>query len=664
VGARYLEERNSAMRAQAGVSAGIPTPEQESSAQPVRLTPGSDAMERPEVSAWDVFISHASEDKRRVARPLADALTTLGLKVWYDETELSVGNSLRRSIDVGLANATYGVVILSPAFFQKSWPQKELDGLVSREVDGVEVILPVWYKVSQSDIRRYSPTLADKLGIRYTGDVLGPAAQIALRAYHGRRAAPQHGAKNKLDIVREALSSGEARHLVDAVTSLGDEFFWYSAPAVLVEALVVLLSQESDVAKATGLQICAAHPLPAFARTALSRHVRQLLYNENPAFVALAAKSLARMDDKHCIDDLRTLATGGQTVSVQVEAAAALVQLGAASGRETALALVRDGSDDTRLSLLDRLEEIPGSVGLDLAEQLALDPNVVFSVRSAAAVTIAAETVNTFDEPERKRFGEMFRRTLTSMAPDEQGMLLEKVVDWCQYAVEEFGVGYHLATTLIDFSAVTAFSVGRAVAACMVLTDNDHFEEAIAVRSRAWELLAGASVEEVEACGQYLTQYLYDSSPIRSSESDRVVALLRQHPRLKHWAPFVWNVGGDEVAGLALRYWNDREPYEMLQYFRRHPHSRAVEKLRMAAERTPGYESLMAKFALLKLQEIRLRAVLEDCLALNGWVVEDTLRWIDEAVASGQLKPKPDEGKMIELIRLRQGRGKGRRYVG
>ena len=83
---------------------------------------------------WDVFISHAWEDKETVARPLAHALSQAGLSVWYDELTLTLGDGLRRSIDRGLAESRYGVVILSPQFFAKSWPQRELDGLTTREI--------------------------------------------------------------------------------------------------------------------------------------------------------------------------------------------------------------------------------------------------------------------------------------------------------------------------------------------------------------------------------------------------------------------------------------------------------------------------------------------------------------------------------------------------
>jgi hypothetical protein len=83
---------------------------------------------------WDIFICHASEDKEAIARPLANALKQAGLDVWYDEFTLTLGDSLRRKIDHGLARSRYGAVILSPHFFAKEWPQRELDGLTTKEI--------------------------------------------------------------------------------------------------------------------------------------------------------------------------------------------------------------------------------------------------------------------------------------------------------------------------------------------------------------------------------------------------------------------------------------------------------------------------------------------------------------------------------------------------
>lgn len=112
---------------------------------------------------FDVFISHASEDKDEVVRPLAKALDAGGLSVWYDEFELKIGDSLRRKIDKGLAKSRFGVVVLSKSFFQKGWPNYELDGIVTRVVTGEQVILPIWHNISKAEVIEYSPSLADKL---------------------------------------------------------------------------------------------------------------------------------------------------------------------------------------------------------------------------------------------------------------------------------------------------------------------------------------------------------------------------------------------------------------------------------------------------------------------------------------------------------------------
>ncbi len=115
---------------------------------------------------FDVFISHASEDKDAVVRPLAEALRAHGLVVWYDEFELKIGDSLRRRIDTGIARSRFGIVVLSPPFFSKGWSQYELDGLVTMAVSGAQVLLPLWHGISKDEVVRHSPSLADKVALR------------------------------------------------------------------------------------------------------------------------------------------------------------------------------------------------------------------------------------------------------------------------------------------------------------------------------------------------------------------------------------------------------------------------------------------------------------------------------------------------------------------
>jgi hypothetical protein len=127
-----------------------------------QLTP----KERGATFAADVFVCHASEDKDAVARPIANELSERGYMVWFDEFELRLGDRLLDKIDRGLSGCRFGVVILSPDFFKKNWPRRELAGLAAREdAEDRKIILPVWHNIDQKEIARLSPTLAAALGV-------------------------------------------------------------------------------------------------------------------------------------------------------------------------------------------------------------------------------------------------------------------------------------------------------------------------------------------------------------------------------------------------------------------------------------------------------------------------------------------------------------------
>jgi hypothetical protein len=120
------------------------------------------------VASWqsDVFISYAFED-RQFVRELAGRLRDHDVRVWVDETELTVGDSLRGKIDEALKSCEYGIVVLSRPFFSKDWPRLELDGLLSIQTSSNrKVILPVWHGIDAEQIREYSPILAGHLATR------------------------------------------------------------------------------------------------------------------------------------------------------------------------------------------------------------------------------------------------------------------------------------------------------------------------------------------------------------------------------------------------------------------------------------------------------------------------------------------------------------------
>lgn len=128
---------------------------------------------------FDVFISHASEDKLNLAEPLYHALVAAGVTVWFDKTELKLGDGLRRKIDEGLVRCRYGIVILSPSFLAKQWPQNELGALMAREtVSGAKAILPIWHDLSVEELLRHAPMLADRLACRSSEDMNSIVAKI------------------------------------------------------------------------------------------------------------------------------------------------------------------------------------------------------------------------------------------------------------------------------------------------------------------------------------------------------------------------------------------------------------------------------------------------------------------------------------------------------
>lgn len=129
---------------------------------------------------YDVFISHASEDKDDFVRPFAEHLKSLGVDVWYDEFSLKWGDSLRKKIDRGLANSKFGIVVISRDFVQKNWTEYELNGLVAKEINGSGRILPIWHNITKSEVINFSPSLADKMALSTANNTVEEIAEKLL----------------------------------------------------------------------------------------------------------------------------------------------------------------------------------------------------------------------------------------------------------------------------------------------------------------------------------------------------------------------------------------------------------------------------------------------------------------------------------------------------
>ena len=160
----------------------------------------------------DVFVSHAHDDKADVAAPLASLLLAAGLRVWIDDAEISVGDSLNERINQGLAGTRFGVVILSPAFLSpsRSWTRNEVAALLARESGRTKRVLPVLHGLSVDELKTTLPVLADRKCLTTAAGLETVAAALIERVTHrDRRAEAQRRLQEKvrLDKARAALAS-------------------------------------------------------------------------------------------------------------------------------------------------------------------------------------------------------------------------------------------------------------------------------------------------------------------------------------------------------------------------------------------------------------------------------------------------------------------------
>jgi len=137
----------------------------ESVEETISLSAGYARPSRDEFE-WDAFICHATEDKDVFVRDLATELLKKGIRVWFDEFSLKVGDSLRESIERGILESRFGIVVLSTSFFNKNWPQRELSALMSKDARNQKMILPVWLDVNYEIVKQQNLLLADIIAAR------------------------------------------------------------------------------------------------------------------------------------------------------------------------------------------------------------------------------------------------------------------------------------------------------------------------------------------------------------------------------------------------------------------------------------------------------------------------------------------------------------------
>ncbi len=134
---------------------------------PQRIIGSHEPSEYKEAPEFDVFVSHAWEDKESFVDEFVQALRDRSLQVWYDTTKMKWGDSMRAKIDEGLRHSRFGVAVLSPNYIAegKYWTKAELDGLFQLESINGKMLLPIWHNLTKKQVMDFSPIIAGKLAM-------------------------------------------------------------------------------------------------------------------------------------------------------------------------------------------------------------------------------------------------------------------------------------------------------------------------------------------------------------------------------------------------------------------------------------------------------------------------------------------------------------------
>lgn len=115
-----------------------------------RLIRDSVALQRADARRGkyhSIFLSHTSVDKPFVRKLRVDLLAHGVPRVWVDEAEIEIGDSLISKIDEGLKDCRFVGVVISEKSIDAPWVQKELEIAMNKEIAGREVVvLPLVYE--------------------------------------------------------------------------------------------------------------------------------------------------------------------------------------------------------------------------------------------------------------------------------------------------------------------------------------------------------------------------------------------------------------------------------------------------------------------------------------------------------------------------------------
>jgi hypothetical protein len=129
----------------------------------------------------DACLVYIEEDRDIVIFPLVEMFR--GLDTLVCELQLRPGKNLNDLVDLAVLMARYCILVVSPRMLMRSFPPGELDGVASRQSEGEHIVLPLWYRVNDSQVRARSAVLADLPGARWSDGVSAATTLLWTRVF-------------------------------------------------------------------------------------------------------------------------------------------------------------------------------------------------------------------------------------------------------------------------------------------------------------------------------------------------------------------------------------------------------------------------------------------------------------------------------------------------
>jgi len=127
----------------------------------------------------DVFLCHAWDDRKGVAKELHDLLESLGVSVWFSEKDVLLGSNLLREIDKGLVKSRIGIVLVTPSFLNRIAGEGIADNELSALL-ATDLLVPIVHDTTYDDLREVSPLLGSRSGLDTAADpIKNVAAKLA-----------------------------------------------------------------------------------------------------------------------------------------------------------------------------------------------------------------------------------------------------------------------------------------------------------------------------------------------------------------------------------------------------------------------------------------------------------------------------------------------------